>query len=438
MNAECQNSVRYTEQTREYRSAVLLHYCFAFFLVVSHEYSLAAPEDSVPIVLGFVLAIAWELFIWWASTQYRRQGMLPLYSTLFCIGVAILGLSGRPVFSCLLLTTLGLTGMIGSMATIYFRWVNIQEETPPRTGGRRRYRFEKLVLLAPCICIALICINHVLLDWFGGVFSADSNLQAFKIRSLLALSGIFCLACWVLMFRPFFELCCEAFFWFLYDVRGAGPGLNTLPNSGPLLIIANHACWFDPLFLAKILHRPITPMMTESFYKIWFLRPLLKHVFHVIVVRETSARRDVPELQEAIAALNRGESVVLFPEGFLQRKADIPIRRFARGVWHILAARPETLVVSCWIEGGWQSKFSWWLGPPGKNKRMDFRRPIRIGVSAPGRIPAEVLADQFETRLQLMNQVNFARMYVGLERLPAFERVSRDDSGHVAQADQST
>ena len=59
-------------------------------------------------------------------------------------------------------------------------------------------------------------------------------------------------------------------------------------------------------------------------------------------------------------------------------------------MWEILRARPDTPVVACWIEGGWGSYFSFKGGPPTRNKRRDFRRPIDIGVSAPEVVPADV------------------------------------------------
>ena len=188
------------------------------------------------------------------------------------------------------------------------------------------------------------------------------------------------------------------------------------------MVIANHACWFDPCFLAKILPRATTPMMTARFFNVWFLKPILKNVVKVIVVPESPLRREAPELDQAIEALRLGELVVIFPEGFLRRKEEFPLRRFGQGVWRILKAMPATPVIACWIEGGWKSKFSYWNGPPTKNKPMDLRRKIEIGVGLPEVIPAEILQDQLSTRLELMNRVSGSRGHVGLEPLPHFER----------------
>ena len=98
------------------------------------------------------------------------------------------------------------------------------------------------------------------------------------------------------------------------------------------------------------------------------------------------------------------------------------MKRFAQGVWQILKERPETPVISCWIEGTWGSYFSFKDGPPLKGKRFDIRRPIQIGVSVPAIVPPEVLLEHWDTRFYLMNEVSQARKHLGLEPLPRFER----------------
>ncbi len=238
--------------------------------------------------------------------------------------------------------------------------------------------------------------------------------------------------CWLRFFRPAFELACEPLLWVLYRVRGAGPGQTAVPRTGPCLVIANHACWFDPLFLAKVLPRPITPMMTARMYD----QPILKRLmvtFGVIRVPEKALKKDAPELQEAIAALDRGECVVIFPEGYLRRTADKPLRRFGRGIWEILKARPDTPVFALWIEGGWGSYTSYDKGPPTKNKTKDYGRPILVGMSASATVPAEVLTDHWPARVHLMNLVSAARAHAGLEPLPPFELPAKGESDEPAE-----
>jgi 1-acyl-sn-glycerol-3-phosphate acyltransferase len=143
----------------------------------------------------------------------------------------------------------------------------------------------------------------------------------------------------------------------------------------------------------------------------------MRHVYDTIRVPEAPYRREAPELHEAVVALDRGACVVLFPEGYLRRKEELPLRRFGRGVWQILADRPATPVFACWIDGGWGSYFSYKGGPPTKNKRLDFWRPIRIGVVGPFTLEPALLIDHMATRTFLMEQVNSARTPLGLEPL---------------------
>ncbi len=231
---------------------------------------------------------------------------------------------------------------------------------------------------------------------------------------------------WARFFRPLFELASEPVLWLMYRVRGSGPGLADLPRTGPCLIIANHACWLDPLFLAKVTPRPLTPMMTSRFYDMPVIRRLMV-AFGVIRVPEKVLKKDAPEIQEAITALDRGECVVVFPEGYLRRTEDRPLRRFGQGVWQILKARPGTPVFAAWIEGGWGSYTSYANGPPTKNKKKDVRRPISVGVSAAAVATPDVLEEHLRTRTHLMNLVSDARKHLGLAPLPPFALPARAD-----------
>jgi 1-acyl-sn-glycerol-3-phosphate acyltransferase len=253
---------------------------------------------------------------------------------------------------------------------------------------------------------------------------------------LLVVSAVWApVQAWLALLRPAVEVAAEPLLWLMYRVRTAGPGTAEFPRSGPALVIANHAAWFDPLYLAKVLPRPVTPMMTARFYNLPVLRPMLRHIVGVIVVPETPMRREAPEVQQAVSALDAGRVVVIFPEGYLRRKEEQLLRRFGQGVWQILKARPATPVIACWIEGAWGSYASYHGGPPTKNKRLDIRRPIAIGLSAPETVPPEVLADHLPTRVYLMNKVLEARKHLGLPPVPPVELPGKDN-GNADDADE--
>ena len=245
--------------------------------------------------------------------------------------------------------------------------------------------------------------------------------------AIIALSSLFAVWAWVVLRRPFVELALELPCRIAYRYNTAGPGVVHVPTHGPCIIIANHAAYIDPLFLAGVAPRPITPMMTATFYDKPIIRQLMVYVFDTIRVPEVAMKRDTNEVAEAIAALDAGKCLVVFPEGWLRRKEDQPLRRFGRGIWQIVAARPDVPIFPCWIEGGWGSYLSFKDGPPGKNKSRDFRRPITVGVSSPVLVPDEVLTDHMKTRLYLMDQVAAAREHIGLPKVAVPSDPRSDD-----------
>jgi 1-acyl-sn-glycerol-3-phosphate acyltransferase len=219
-------------------------------------------------------------------------------------------------------------------------------------------------------------------------------------------------------FREILELITELLIWPLYRIRGCGPGLDDFPSQGPVLVVANHGAWLDPLWIAKVLPRRITPMMTSVFYDRPVLRWLMVNVVRAIRVEASEFKREAPELRQAIAALDRGECVVVFPEGRMRRQEDQILRRFGQGIWHILHERPNTPVVPCWIEGSWGSYFSYRGGPPMRNKEFDRWRRIDIAVSEPRVLEPTVLEDHRATRTHLMQACLKARRHLGLEAPP--------------------
>jgi len=182
---------------------------------------------------------------------------------------------------------------------------------------------------------------------------------------------------------------------------------------GPLLVIANHSAYADPFWIAKIMPRHLTPMMTSHFYDLPLVRWLMVHIVRAIRVQDATFRREAPELQEPIEVLRRGGCVLVFPEAILRRKEELLLRQFGRGVWHILRAVPETPVVVCWIEGGWGSYTSYKDGPPMTNKGLDWWRPIDIAVTEPQILEPSILADQRKTRRYLMRVCREARGLLG-------------------------
>ena len=261
--------------------------------------------------------------------------------------------------------------------------------------------------------------DYVVAAVFGfGVVALSHAIELTPVTQLWIIAaislGATLAAGWIFR-REFVEQLFEFVFWIMYRMRAAGPGVDTFPLKGPVIVVANHSGYLDPLWLGKFVPRTLIAMMTSYFFDHWFLRWNMIYIADAIRVEHSGFRRDVPELKTAIATLDAGKCLVIFPEGRLRRTEEQPLKLFGQGVWHILRERPNTPVVVCWIEGGWGSYFSYFKGPPTKNKKFDIRHPISVAIGEPHVIREEILADVRKTRVYLMEQVGDMRKHLGLE-----------------------
>jgi 1-acyl-sn-glycerol-3-phosphate acyltransferase len=328
----------------------------------------------------------------------RVLGLVPWGATGLTVGLIVAAAGGIP--GPTLCVVLGvMAGLVNvPLAATY------QADVPPDARGNAMAvrNFADNVLIA-----VMAFTLFALANWAGWGPAAQLALVA-------ALAAVLAVASWWFLRREVVEVFVEGAFAIMYRFRAYGPGVNAFPLRGPVLVVANHACWMDPMLLAKLLPRTVIPMMTSNFFDLPVIRWLMVYLAQAIRVEAARFRRDVPELQEAIERLDDGRCVVLFPEGWMRRREEMPLRHFGQGVWHILRARPQTPVVCCWIEGNWGSYFSHQGGPPTKNKKFDIRRPIDIVIGLPETLTPEVLEDHQATRGHLMRECLALRKYLGL------------------------
>jgi 1-acyl-sn-glycerol-3-phosphate acyltransferase len=341
-------------------------------------------------------AVSWQ--------GHARRGMgfaAPCCLLLACtLGAVLLGLVS-------LTTAAFLMGILAGLVNPPFR-------TAYLAGVPRDLRGNALAIMNAFVYLTMSCASGLFFvlartGWIG------PGSQLGVVAALAALGGIVGL---VVFKRETVEQLLEFVLWPIYRIKASGPGLATLPQRGPAIVIANHAAWFDPIWLGKVAPPILTPLMTSQFFDMPVLGWLMKGLNAAIRVEDTGKlRREIPELDAAIDLLDRGGTVLIFPEGMMRRKEEVVLRRFGQGIWRILCKRPETPVFACWIDGGWGSFFSYRHGKPTKNKRMDLWRAVDIGVSDSIVLSAETLANARETRKQLMAACLEARRWIGREPL---------------------
>ena len=135
-------------------------------------------------------------------------------------------------------------------------------------------------------------------------------------------------------------------------VRGQRP----LPDRGPYVIVANHASHLDTLTLLSLFPVEALRRVRPAAAADYFLRNALiawcaRTFFHILpIVRqrpaEGAAEREesgVHPVDQMIAVLNRGEILVIFPEG--TRGPGGELTPFRSGVGRVLESLPDVQVI---------------------------------------------------------------------------------------------
>jgi 1-acyl-sn-glycerol-3-phosphate acyltransferase len=109
------------------------------------------------------------------------------------------------------------------------------------------------------------------------------------------------------LFWGFTHLVCR------YRVRGR----EHVPATGPLLIVANHLSWYDPMLFGVILPRRVWFFTKIEMFRWPVIGWLTRHTGQIAVHR---GEGDRAALEEALKYLRTGKALVVFPEGTVERK----------------------------------------------------------------------------------------------------------------------
>ncbi|HET8568386.1 MAG TPA: lysophospholipid acyltransferase family protein [Candidatus Limnocylindria bacterium] len=134
----------------------------------------------------------------------------------------------------------------------------------------------------------------------------------------------------------------------LFRLRLAG----TPPAAGPCIVVANHQGWTDPFAIMALFRaRPRLWGFAakDAVVPWWWKRAAVWLVGGAVVLVDLKVAVDRRAIAQALRVLERGDALLVFPEGRVSRKEN-DLGEFERGTAY-LALRAGAPVVPVWLGG---------------------------------------------------------------------------------------
>lgn len=197
-------------------------------------------------------------------------------------------------------------------------------------------------------------------------------------------------------------------------------GRDHVPARGGVILAVNHVSHVDPLTFSHFAYEcrrlPVFLAKAELF-RLPVLGPLLRAVRQVPIYRNSSDAMD--SLRDAVAAVRRGECVIIYPEGTISRDPDLWPMAAKTGVAR-LALRTGCPVIPV---AQWGAQEILW--PYSKHVRLLPRKTIRV-TAGPAVDLSDLGREQTVEVLRLATDRIMAevrRLLAQVRRQPAPEQV---------------
>jgi len=188
------------------------------------------------------------------------------------------------------------------------------------------------------------------------------------------------------------QVCQSALSWrYRFRVDGA----HHVPRHGPVIFIANHQSYLDPMIHGLAVgDRAPRPMAKQSLFRNPIFGAVLRGL-NCIAVRSEGGNRDA--MRSALEELAAGRTIMIYPEG--TRSFDGSIQEFQRGV-ELLARKSAAPIVPIGIDGA----FDVW--PNGATRpKLTGRIWAAIGPAIPPHEHAALFADSKTGLAELRRRV---------------------------------
>jgi 1-acyl-sn-glycerol-3-phosphate acyltransferase len=165
----------------------------------------------------------------------------------------------------------------------------------------------------------------------------------------------------------------------LTGVRGYWVGCA--PSGEQRIYYANHSSHIDFVLVWSALPPKLRvktrPVAAEDYWNGGALRMYLgKRVFRGVFVERVWSDRAVSPIAPMIEALDRGDSLILFPEG--TRGTGAELLPFKSGIFHVAKERPQIDLVPVWMDNSYRVMPKGAMLPIPLLCRVTFGAPIHI------------------------------------------------------------
>ena len=218
-----------------------------------------------------------------------------------------------------------------------------------------------------------------------------------------------------------------------WDIEGAE---RLTDAEGGVIVAPNHLSWFDPPVVAFALweaDRPPRFLGKEAVFRVPVMGRIITNAGQIPVYRETADAASA--IRDALAALDAGECVVVYPEGTITRDPDLWPMSAKTGAVRLalMSGRPLFPMVQ-WgsheVMGPYRREFRIL---PRKTMRIRVGPPIDLSDLADGPPDAEALAVAGD---RLMDAITAMEAEIRQEQPPATRMVFRRDSAAPADGER--
>jgi len=189
---------------------------------------------------------------------------------------------------------------------------------------------------------------------------------------------------------------------------------SLLPREGPGLLVANHTCSADPVFITIACYRPLSFLTAREYYKI----PLLSWLFRYLrCIPVTRNGREIVGLRQAFRQLQEKCIIGIFPEGGLSNAGRSRMRRCKGGAAY-LALKSRLPVFPVLITGGPQTSHIGRAYLEPSHVRLIFGASIDLSAYYTRPLDRALIEEVTETLIQHIEALRYGA--------PKFQIVARE------------